>query len=247
MKQTIQRRRKHYEPAPRAFVALSDIALVILERVYRRRFLTTTHILTLIEARGGKGQQTRWLLRDLMDAGYLMRIRHPLKRKQDAGSYPLIYAITNTGADALDAEWGVPRDHVDWNRRNDDVNDPKTGKGIKNVPHTLLVSDIMVEIETYCIRNSNSVRFIEAHELRETVLPEHTRKLRHPFCWRIRVPYPHRPRSAEGGEAVATIDHRLVSVAPDGVFALEFAHSPGKRFFYFLEADRSIPNVIYSL
>src|SRR5690242_13568661 len=129
--ETTQRRRKHYEPKRHQYVALNDTALLILERVYRRRFLTTAHILTFIEARGGKLQQTRWLLRDLMDAGYLTRIKHPLKRKQNAGSFPLIHAITNTGADALAAECGIPRDHVDWNRRNDDVNDPKTGKGIK--------------------------------------------------------------------------------------------------------------------
>jgi hypothetical protein len=73
--ETTQQRRKHYEPERRQYVALNDIALLILERVYRRRFLTTAHILTLIEARGGKLQQTRWLLRDLMDAGYLTRIK----------------------------------------------------------------------------------------------------------------------------------------------------------------------------
>lgn len=247
MKQPTQQRRKHYKPTPRGYVALDDIALFILERVYRRRFLTTAHILTLIEARGGKLQQTRWLLRDLMDAGYLMRIKYPLKRKQNAGSYSLIYAITNAGADALVAERGILRDHVDWDRRNDDVNDPKTGKGIKTVPHTLLVSDIMIEIESYCIRNSGSVRLIEAQELRETVLPKHTRKIRYPFSWRVRVPYPHLPRPTDDGETVATIDHRIVPVAPDAVFALEYAQAPGKLFVYFLEADRSVPHVMYTL
>ena len=137
MVHTSQRRRKHYEPEPRKkYTALNDTALYILERVYRRRFLTTAHVLMLIEARGGSLQQARWLLRDLMDAGYLMRIKHPQKRKQNAGSYSLIYAISNAGADALKAEGGIPRDHVDWNRRNPDVNDPKTGKGIRAVPHT---------------------------------------------------------------------------------------------------------------
>ena len=142
-----RRRRKHYEPEPRKYIALNDTALFILERVYRRRFLTTAHVLMLIEAHGSSLQQVRWLLRDLMDAGYLMRIKHPIKRKQNAGSYSLIYGITNAGADALSAEGRVPRDHVDWKRRNDDVNDPSTGKGIKVVPHTLLVSSIMTEIE----------------------------------------------------------------------------------------------------
>jgi hypothetical protein len=182
-----------------------------------------------------------------MDAGYLTRIKYPLKRKQNAGSFPLIHAITNAGAEALAAECGIPRDHVDWDRRNDDVNDPKTGKGIKTVPHTLLVSDIMVEIESYCVRTSGSVRLIEAHELRETVLPEKTRKVRYPFSWRVRVPYPRQPRPTDDGEPVATIDHRIVPVAPDAVFALEFAQAPSKLFVFFLEADRSVPNVMYTL
>ena len=75
MPQTTHPRRKHYVPAPRKFVALNDTALFILSSIYRRRFLTTADVLMLIKARGGSLQQTRWLLRDLMDGGYLTRIR----------------------------------------------------------------------------------------------------------------------------------------------------------------------------
>ena len=247
MVHTTQHRRKHYVPEPRKYVGLNESALFILERVYRRRFLNTAHILALVEARSGSLQQTRWLLRDLMDGGYLTRIKHPMKRQQNAGSFPLTYAITNAGADALAASGRVPRDHVDWTRRNIDINDPKTGKGIKVVPHTLLVSSIMTELEAYTIRSNGKVRLIEAQELRETVLPEKIRKARYPFSWRVTVPYPRRPRPADDGEVMATIDHRLVSVAPDAVFALEFAHAPGKLFVFFLEADRSVPHVMYTL
>jgi len=166
---------------------------------------------------------------------------------QNVGSLPLIYAITNAGAEALAASGRVPRDHVNWTRRNADVNDPSTGKGIKTVPHALLISDITTELEAYTIRNSAKVRLIEAQELRETVLPEKTRQTRYPFSWRVMVPYPRQPRPSDDGEVVATIDHRLVSVAPDAVFALEFTHAPGKLFVYFLEADRSVPHVRYTL
>lgn len=245
--ETTQRRRKHYIPEPRKFVALNDTALFILEHVIKRRFLTTAHILMLIDALDGSLQQTRRLLRDVVDGGYLTRIRHPLKRKQNAGSYSLIYAISNAGAEALAAEGRVPRDHVDWDRRNKDVNDPATGKGIKAVPHGLLISDVLTELEAWVIRNKGVVRLIDAQELRETVLPETTRKRRYPFSWRVRVPSPRLSRPTDGGEAVATIDHRIVPVAPDAVFALEFAQTPGKLLVYFLEADRSVPNVMYTL
>ena len=91
------------------------------------------------------------------------------------------------------------------------------------------------------------MRLIEAQELRETVLPEKTRKTRYPFSWRVMVPYPRRHLPTDDGEVMATIDHRVVPVAPDAVFALEFAHAPGKLFVYFLEADRSVPHVVYTL
>jgi hypothetical protein len=228
-------------------VTLSDTALFILERVYRRRFLTSTQILMLIEALGGSLQQTRWLLRDLMDANYLMRTRYPFKRKPNTGSLPLIQGITNVGANALAAAGRVPRDHVNWTRRNAEVNDPSTGKGIKVIPHTLLVSDIMTELEATVIRSNGAVRLIEAEELRDTILPEKTRATRYPFSWRVTVPYPRRPQPTDDGEAMATIDHRIVPVAPDCVFALTFAHAPDKLFVYFLEADRSVPHVRYTL
>ena len=105
----------------------------------------------------------------------------------------------------------------------------------------------MTELEAYVIRSKGAVRLIEAYELRETVLPEKTRMARRPFSWRVTVPYPRRPRPTDDGEVMATIDYRIVPVAPDGVFALQFAQRPGKLFVYFLEANRSVPHVIYTL
>ena len=61
------------------------------------------------------------------------------------------------------------------------------------------------------------------------------------------VPYPRRPQPNDDEETVATIDRRIVSVAPDCVFALTFAHAPDKMFVYFLEADRSVPHMRYTL
>jgi hypothetical protein len=101
---TIQRRRKHYVPEPRAYVALNDTALFILEHVIKRRFLTTAHILMLIEAQGGSAQQTRRLLRDLTDGGYLTRVAGKFVRKYTLRRYSLFFKEM----EAKSAEFSTP-------------------------------------------------------------------------------------------------------------------------------------------
>src|SRR5918999_723382 len=100
MTRTIQRRRSHYTPDPQKAVQLWERDLIILEAVHRYRFLTSRHILTLID---GSPQHLLKRLRALMDGGYLMRIRDPSPRMVNSGSFAKIYGITNLGADTLAA------------------------------------------------------------------------------------------------------------------------------------------------
>ena len=77
MARTIQRRRSHYTADPRKTIQLWQRDLAILEAVHRYRFVTSRHILTLID---GSSQHLLKRLRALMDGGYLMRIRDPSPR-----------------------------------------------------------------------------------------------------------------------------------------------------------------------
>lgn len=237
MVQTLLQRRKHYEPDPGRRVTLTPRAFFILERIYRRRFLTTAHILALIAAQGGSVQRARRLLRALMDDEYIMRIKDPRPRQQNMGSWPMIHGLTNKGADALAGADLVPRDHVNWTRRNAEVSDPRTGVGIKVVPHTLLISSVLTDIQCCVLNSKGAVRLIEAAELLATLAPETTRKSRTPFTWQVTVPYPIL-RLQEGEEALE-LETRRIGVTPDAVFGLEFAHLPEgrQRLFFFIEAD----------
>ena len=238
MTQTIQRRRSHYTPDPRKTVQLWERDLLILEAVHRYRFLTSRHILTLI---AGSSQHLLKRLRALMDGGYLMRIRDPSPRTVNSGSRAKIYGITNLGAVSLDTAGIVPRGRLNWTRRNAEVSDPRTGIGAKVVPHTLMVSSIMIEIERAALNSNGAVRLIDEPEILATIVPEKTRASRRPFAWHVTVPYPRRHRMGSDGEVEVRRESRRVGVAPDRVFGLEFAHRPEgqNRLFFCLEADRA--------
>jgi Replication-relaxation len=236
MTNTIQRRRSHYIPDPHKTVQIWDRDLAILEAVHRYRFLTSRHIMTLID---GSPQHLLKRLRALMDGGFLMRLRDPSPRMVNSGSRVKIYGITNLGADTLAAEGIVPRGRINWTQRNGEVSDPRTGIGVKIVPHTLLISDILIEIERATLNSNGAVRFIDEPEILATIVPEQTRLSRRPLAWHVTVPYPRRHRV--GGKVEVHRETRRVGVAPDRVFGLEFVHRPEgqNRLFFFLEADRS--------
>jgi hypothetical protein len=238
MTQTVQRRRNHYTPDPRKTVQLWERDLAILEAVHRYWFLTSRDILTLID---GSPQHLLKRLRALMDGGYLMRIRDPSPRAVNSGSRAKIYGITNLGADTLAAAERVPRGRINWTRRNGEVSDPRTGIGIKVVPHTLMVSSIMIEIERATLNSNGVVRLIDEPEIVATIVPEKTRVSRRPFAWYVTVPYPRRHRVGGDGEIEVRRESRRVGVAPDRVFGLEFSARPEgqNRLFFMLEADRS--------
>ena len=242
MPQTTQRRRRHYVADPRKSVQLTARDLHTLAIVKKYRFVTSRHILQLVD---GSHQKLLKRMRDLMDAAYLLPIRHPAPRLQTGGSRPKVYGISNLGADALAAAGMVPRDHINWTRRNLEVSDPRKGLGIKVIPHTLCIADVMSEVESYAQKSGGAVRLIEEPEILATVVPENTRHRRYPFSWSVNVPYPRLVRD-ERGEAQVQVETRRAGVIPDRVFGLEFASRPEgrNRLFFFLEIDRGTMPVI---
>jgi hypothetical protein len=230
-------RRRHYELDPRCHVVLWQCDLRILEAIYRNRFLSTHHVLALV---AGSRQRLKKRLRELTDAGYLIRIRNPAPRMQNQGSRAILYGISNLAADALDAAGLVPRDRVNWTRRNVEVADPRTGLGIKIVPHTIGMSGIMVAVEC-CVRRSNgALRLITEQEILATLAPERTRRSRYPFTWHVEVRYPCLFHDDQGEEQVR-IEPRRIGVAPDKIFGIEMRHLPEgrNRLFFFVEYDRN--------
>lgn len=238
MTSTIQRRRSHYTPDPRKTIQLWERDLSILEAVHRYRFMTSHHLLTLID---GSPQHLLKRLRALMDSGYLIRVRDPSLRTVNSGSRAKIYGITNLGADSLATAGVIPPRRINWTRRNSEVSDPRTGIGAKIVPHILFVTSIVVEIERCALDSNGAVRFIDEPEILATMVPEKTRANRRPFAWYVTVPYPRRHRVGSDGEVEVRRESRRVGVAPDRVFGLELTHRPERqnRLFFFLEADRS--------
>jgi protein involved in plasmid replication-relaxation len=241
---TTSARRQHYEPDPTRHVVLGERDLDILAAVFRHRFLSSHDILSFIE---GSTQQVRKRLRALMDAGYLMRVRNPAPRASNAGSLPLLYGITNLGADMLAAAGRAPRDHIDWTRRNAELNDPSKALGIKVIPHTVGVASVMLAVERYVKQSKGAVRLITEREILATLAPAQTQRERHPFSWHAEFLHPRVWRDDRGEEQVS-IEPRRVGIAPDKVFGLEFSDRlAGKnRLFYFLEYDRATSAVTLS-
>jgi hypothetical protein len=237
-------RRQHYKPDPTRCIAPGQRDLNILAAVYRHRFLSSRHILSLID---GSTQQVRKRLRSLMDVGYLMRVRNPTPRTSNAGSFPLLYGITNLGADMLAVAGRAPRDHINWTRRNEEVNDPSKGLGIKVIPHTVGVASVMLDVERYVKQSKGAVRLITEREILATLAPAQTQKERYPLRWHTEFLHPRVWRDDRGEEQVS-IEPRRVGIAPDKVFGLEFSDRPaGKnRLFYFLEYDRATSAVTLS-
>ena len=241
---TLGLRRKHYERDLSRRVALQQRDLHILAAVFRHRFLSSHDILSFA---AGSKQHVRKRLRALVDAGYLIRVRNPEPRICNAGSVPLLYGISSNAAEALASAGIAPRDHIDWTKRNGEVNDPHKHLGIKVVPHATRLASAMLEIERYVQQSNGAVRLITEREILATLAPPPTHKERYPFKWHAEFLHP-RIWHDDRGEEQVSIEPRRVGIAPDKIFGLEFADRPeGKnRRFYFLEYDRATSAVSLS-
>ncbi len=199
-------------------VHLSERDLYIIYKIFENRFLTTTHIIKLLNL-GSDGAVNRQKnrLRALYDSGYLDRPERQHKFVVGGGSKAIVYAIGDKGADLLSQQpFNVPRAKVEWRAKNRSVKSPF-------MDHTLLVATVMVELEVACARRGDMRVVSEREIIDEQSTPAH-KKVRN------RRSIPVKVRDLKGRV------HQKFLI-PDKIFALE--HEPtGKRKYLFLEADR---------
>jgi hypothetical protein len=194
--------------------------LTILHALYKYHLLSTHQLVAIHQ---GSEQKTRWRLRELFDAGYVQRFN----TKVDAtipGSEPIVYALTDRGADWLSEHRpDIERQHKRYNENN-------ARRTRSSIPHGLMVADIMVRFELASYYRPDRVRMIGQHEVLQAA-PERTRTRRTPTHWNS-------PATFEG--ASVTVGNN-----PDQVFGIIDHERPVGRetMHFFLEADRGTESV----
>ena len=201
-------------------IRLTADDLDIIRHVHRHRFLRSTHLLGLLDARSGKKLLER--LAALYHNGYLDRPRAQLDYYATAGSAPMVYAIGNRGAGLLAETDGVHRAKVDWTDKN------RTA-GKLFIEHTLLTADFAVALEIACRRNAE-VRIIPPDAILAGA-PEATRRAPNPWAFPAKI--------VHGGTV------HDIRVIPDKVIGLDFTQAR-KRSYFFVEADRATMPVMRS-
>lgn len=209
-----QQRKPRFRREPEGHIQLTERDLAILQHVHRHRFLRSTHLLRLLD--GGQELIRRLCL--LYHHQYLDRPREQIDFYSYAGSRPLVYAIGNKGADALNQVAGIPRGKVDWTAKNRSI-------GTLFLNHSLLVADFMVALEVAC-RQHPGVRLIGYGEILQQA-PETTRRRKNPLAWSV--------------SCVHENTRLSLGVIPDQFFGLHFTDKPdgANRAYFFLEADRA--------
>jgi len=127
--------------------------LEIIRLVHKHRFLSSEHIIALMQG-SRKGILRRLHL--LFHGRYLDRPLDQIKPFV-SGSRPLVYALGPRGAGLLFEEFGIFCGKVDWTWKNREV------KRIY-LEHTLMVAHFMVCLELAC-RRHGGVRVIETEEI----------------------------------------------------------------------------------
>lgn len=191
-------------------IQLTKRDIEILRQIHRHRFLRSTHITALI---GGSPQQLLRRLQLLYHHDYLERPRAQIDYYHRGGSRHIVYGVGRKAAAVL---WHETSSAL----LESDGCPKKKSVGRFYLEHTLLISDVMVELELAC-RHSGYVRLLTSDQI---PLPGHLQKQREPFRWSVTLP-----------------NRQKLGIVPDQVFALEFiGQPPGRnRAYFFLEADRS--------
>jgi hypothetical protein len=192
----------------------------ILYSLYKYHLLTTHQ---LVDIHQGNKQKTRWRLRKLFDAGYVHRFNTKTDYSEP-GSEPLAYALTDQGANWLS------ENRPDIERLNRRYNENNTRRTISTIPHTLMVSEIMMRFELACYYNAARASFTSQHEILMRA-PEHTRHQRKPMQWYTQVMLQGKPFP--------------IGNNPDQLFSVSDNRPEGiKTAYFFLEADRGTESVL---
>ena len=112
----------------------------ILKHLHRHRFLRSDHFASLLP---GSRQQLLRRLQLLYHHGYLERPRCQIDYYQ-SGSRCITYGLGNKGAELLKRQFALPSHRQDWNWKN------RVTRFF--LEHALLVSDVMVAVESACRR-----------------------------------------------------------------------------------------------
>jgi hypothetical protein len=192
----------------------------ILHTLYKYH-LATTH--QLVTVHPGNEQKTRWRLRELFDAGLVERFNTKTDMTTP-GSEPLVYALTDRGADWLSTHRiDVERQHARYNERN-------ARRTLGSIPHMVMVAEVMTRFEIASYYRSNDIAFLSQQEILARA-PEATRNRQSPTHWNTKV--------------LLKGEHVHIGNNPDQVFGLEFkTREAGRnRAYFFLEADRGTETV----
>ena len=213
------RRTPRFKRVFRKKVIINDRDIQILKKVYQHRFLSSEHIIVLIE---GSQQNIVRRLGLLFHAGYLDR------PKEQTGhwvySKRIIYGLGNKGADLLASILDLPRSKIDWTTKNREA-------GTVFLDHTVMIANFMVCLELAC--RQSGVTIIWPDDILDE-MPDRNIKSGSPFGWKVTI---QRPVKGKTGDI-------KIGVVPDAVFGLEFKN--GEVAYYFLEADRSTMPIVRS-
>jgi DNA-binding Lrp family transcriptional regulator len=124
----------------------------ILKCVHRHRFLRSDHIIALS---AGSRQQVLRRLQRLFHHGYLERPSCQIDYYQ-RGSRRIVYGLGYKGAAWLKRELSLQFHQLEWKR--------KAHVGRLFLEHALLVSDIMVSVESACQSHKN-IRLLSVNDL----------------------------------------------------------------------------------
>lgn len=186
----------------------------IIRHVWRHRLLRSrSHLVPLF---GGSLNVLR-RLQKLTRARFLYRLAR-------APHEEAIYAIGDKGSDLMRDRFGAPRPKVSWTAENKTLTE-------RHVEHTLLISDVLVQIELAC-RQTPDVRYIDLGEIIERHASARVKQRAQtvggrPLRWRVELD--------DGGWRGRT------AIEPDGLFGIEHG---GETSWFFLEADRATMSVI---
>ena len=193
---------------------------VILHALYKYHLLTTHQ---LVATHQGSEQKTRWRLRELFDDGIVERF-HTKTDMTIPGSDPVVYALTDRGADWLSEHRpDIERQHKRYNENN-------ARRTRSSIPHTLMVADTMLTFELACYYAPERTAFLSQQEFLAGA-PEVTRNRRTPTHWNTR--------------ALIKGEHVPIGNNPDQIFGVLDKRRPEGRntMYFFLEADRGSETV----
>jgi len=211
-----KKRRKRFQRNPKVSLKLTDRDRRIIHWVYRHRFLSSKHIMSLVE---GSGQGILRRLNLLFHARYLDRPKRQIAAF--GNNHHMVYGLGNKGASLLALELNLPIETVDWSRKNRDAKEVF-------LKHTLMVSRILTIFRLACQKQKN-VEFIEPEHLIIRRRKPPTIKT-HELSWCVNVHKRQYGRKRKFS----------FNMIPDSIFGLRKKNNNKTReTYFFLEADHA--------